>query len=86
MAPKGECGSFGATHRVLSRILYSRCCVSYRHNSDIHAQRACTLSRAQAARVVQGHAPPGKFWFKMLRNAFSFILRAQSERPTSQGY
>ena len=35
--------------RILNRILYSRCCATYRRNT--------------------WHASPGKFWFKMLRNA-----------------
>ena len=37
--------------------------------------RVTWAHRAQAARGVRGHAP-GNFLFKMLRNAFSFILGA----------
>ena len=37
--------------------------------------RVTWARRAQAARGVGGHAPPGNF-FKMLRNAFPFILGA----------
>ena len=38
--------------------------------------RVTWAHRAQAARGVRGHAPPGNFLFKMLRNAFPFILGA----------